>query len=236
MRALAFHKMRALFRLKLEERYEESLRIIDELEKKNRQLAFELLKKMYKVSEFEDFGTHARTVRVGLISALLAERIGRDPVDVATIRLAAPLHDIGKIGIPEQILLKPGKLSEEEFEIVKRHTEIGYQILSGSSSSILEMAARIALSHHEKWNGTGYPRKLKGKEIPWEGRVVIVADSFDAIVSERPYKEARPISEAFEEIRSYAGIWYDPQVVRAFVNLRERIQELYREDLWEGIA
>ena len=130
--------------------------------------------------------------------------------------LAAPLHDIGKIGVPDEILLKPAALSAEEFEVIKTHTTIGASILSGSSSPLLELAERIAVTHHEHWDGNGYPAGLAGEQIPHEGRIAAVADVFDALTHARPYKQAWPVEAALEEIFSQAGRQFDRRVVEAF--------------------
>jgi len=226
-KVLECRRIRDLRDAQMMEEHRKTQEALQELEKENAKLAFELLKKIYIVSEFKDFETHEHAVRVGTVSALLAERLKRTQREIINIQLAAPLHDMGKIGIPERILLKTGKLSNEEFEIIKQHCEIGYRILSGSSSSVLNMAARIALTHHERWNGTGYPQGLKGAEIPWESRIVAVADSLDAIASDRPYRKAWTFDEAVNEIIDHAGTLYDPEVVGALENSKTEVRRLY---------
>jgi len=230
IKALKSRRIRDLRNSQMVEEHRKTREALQELEEENARLAFELLKKMYIISEFKDFETHEHAVRVGTVSALLAERLKRAQWEIISIQLAAPLHDIGKIGVPERILLKTGKLSDEEFEIVKQHCEIGYRILSDSSSSILNMAARIALTHHERWNGTGYPQGLKGTEIPWESRIVAVADSLDAMTNTRPYRKARTFDEAVNEIIDYAGMLYDPEVVGALESSKTEVRKLYEED------
>ena len=131
------------------------------------------------------------------------------------ILYASPLHDVGKLGTPDAILLKPGKLTSEEYEVMKDHTTIGARILSGSSSPLLQLAERIAISHHEKWNGTGYPAGLKGEEIPLVGRIVALADVFDALASKRVYKDAFPMERVLEIIHNDSGTHFDPTVVDA---------------------
>jgi putative two-component system response regulator len=138
---------------------------------------------------------------------------------VELIRRAAPLHDIGKIGIPDAILLKPGKLTGAEFATVKRHTTIGAKILSGSESSLLRLAERIALSHHERWDGNGYPHRLCGEQIALAGRIVAIADVFDALTHERPYKNAWPVDQAVAEVIAQRGRQFDPALVDAFARL-----------------
>jgi len=189
---------------------------------------FEVLDILKTLSEYRDVETYRHTERVGWLSGRIAEEIGLDETFVTEIQFAAPLHDIGKIGIPDRILLKPGILTPEEFEIMKQHTLIGFRILSRSSSPILRMGAEIALTHHERWNGSGYPKGLKGKEIPLSGLIVAVADSFDAMVSKRPYKKPKSLEEAFQEIESLSGELYSPEVVEAFLALEREISEVYR--------
>jgi putative two-component system response regulator len=160
-------------------------------------------------------GQHAR--RVGVISAALARDLGLSEELVELIRLAAPFHDVGKIRIPEHILLKPGALTPEEFEVMKTHATTGARILSGGKLPLLRMAEEIALTHHERWDGTGYPQGLKGEAIPLSGRIVALADAFDALISVRLYRTGRSIEEAVSEIKRHAGTQFDPGVVEAFL-------------------
>jgi putative two-component system response regulator len=172
-------------------------------------------------AEYRDDDTGQHTRRVGLMSSLVAHQLGL-PGDVVTlIERAAGLHDIGKIGIPDAILLAPRKLTSEEFEVVKTHTSIGRQILSGSRSPLLQMAEQIAWSHHERWDGTGYAR-LEREDIPLVGRIASVVDVFDALTHDRPYKTAWPVDEAVAEIRRQAGCQFDPRVVEAFLQVQDR--------------
>ena len=175
-----------------------------------------VLERLAIAAEYRDDHTHEHAQRVGRTAALLALELGRGDDEVQMIRRTAPLHDIGKIGIPDAILLKRGKLSADEFEIVKTHTLIGSQILSGGSSSHLSYAARIARFHHERWDGAGYPFGLSGEDIPLCGRLVALADVFDALSHRRPYKEAWPLAAAVAEIERLAGSHFDPLVVKAF--------------------
>ena len=181
----------------------------------------ETLSRLALAAEYRDDDTGMHTRRVGVLAARLAKELGLDPAQVALMEQAAPLHDIGKIGISDTILLKPGKLTTEEFELMKSHTTIGAGILSGSSSPWLHMAEVIALSHHERWEGTGYPHGLAGEDIPIEGRIVAIVDVFDALVNERPYKKAWPVADALEEIRKMEGRYFDPAVVKAFFKIIE---------------
>lgn len=205
-----------------------SLEYKDSLER-SIHLPFGVLEILFRIFEFKDYETREHITRVGIVSAKIAKMMGKDDLFVSLIRFAAPLHDIGKLLIPNEILLKPEKLTEEEWEVVKKHPIIGWSILKDAASDVLRLAASIALTHHEKWNGTGYPRGLKGKEIPIEGRIVAVADSLDAMVCERPYKKPKTLDEAFREINDLSGIWYDPEVVKALNIVEEDVKRLYRE-------
>jgi response regulator RpfG family c-di-GMP phosphodiesterase len=182
----------------------------------------EILERLAVAAEYRDDDTQEHAWRIGRTSALIANRVGRPAQEVELIRRASPLHDIGKIGIPDSILLKPGKLTPAEFAQVKTHTTIGAGILSGSHSSLLRLAERIAFSHHERWDGAGYPRGLRRDQIPLAARIVAVADVFDALTHERPYKQAWPLPKAVQEILDQAGRQFDPAVVQAFGCLEHR--------------
>jgi putative two-component system response regulator len=190
-----------------------------ELQKRTGQLEhaqMETLERLALAAEFRDDDTGEHTQRVGRMAAMLAQSMGFDPGQVEIIRRAAPLHDIGKIGIPDGILLKPGRLTPEEFERIKTHTTMGARMLAGSGFSVLQMAEVIALTHHERFNGTGYSH-LEGEAIPLPGRIVAVADVFDALTHERPYKAAWPVVDAIEEIERESGRQFDPAVVGGFL-------------------
>jgi putative two-component system response regulator len=165
----------------------------------------------------EETGQHMW--RVGILSALLALSLGRPWGEVGLIRLAAPLHDIGKIAIPDHILKKPGKLTQAEFDQMKAHTFIGHQILGAGPSDVSRVAAQIALSHHERWDGTGYPQGLGGIRIPLPARITAIADVFDALTHARPYKEAWSLEKALETIEEESGRQFDPELVPAFLSL-----------------
>lgn len=167
----------------------------------------------------EDDGTGEHTRRVGRASALLARAIGLARVDVMMIRQAAPLHDVGKIAIPDRILLKPNMLTPQEWGIMKTHTTIGAKIVSGPNYPILRTAETIALSHHERWDGSGYPHGIGGESIALPARIVAVADAFDAMTHPRPYRPARPAEEALAELERGAGTHFDPRCVEGFLSL-----------------
>ncbi len=172
----------------------------------------------------EDTGEHIR--RMSNYAAAIARRLNLDNGVVNGILYAAPMHDIGKIGIPDRVLLKPGKLDPEEWEIMKQHTVIGAKILEGGKTEFIRLASVIAMTHHEKWDGTGYPRGLKGKRIPLVGRITALADVFDALTSKRPYKEAFSVEEALKIIEAERGGHFDPDVVDAFLSLDDLIVKI----------
>ncbi len=165
----------------------------------------------------DEIGRHTR--RVGMLSALLAEAAGRAPREIALLRIAAPLHDVGKIGVPDYILGKPSKLTEAEFNQVKSHTFLGARILGGSRFAVLQVASEIALSHHERWDGKGYPRGLAGEIIPLPARITAIADVFDALTHTRPYKRAWNVKKAIEAIEQESGRQFDPALVSAFLSI-----------------
>jgi putative two-component system response regulator len=180
------------------------------------------LERLALVAEYRDDDTNRHTERVGRTAELLARELGWDEEQVWTVRRAAPLHDIGKIGIPDNILLKPAALTADEFEVIKTHTVIGKRILRQSRAPVLRMATEIALSHHERWDGGGYPTGLATQQIPLAGRIVAVADAFDAMTHARPYKAASSVEQAVAEIRRCTATQFDPDVVRAFMKLAHR--------------
>ena len=182
----------------------------------------ETVQRLSMAVEFRDEDTGAHIERIGRFSVLLAEHIGMDADFCERLRHAAPLHDVGKVAIPDAILLKPGPLTPEERAIVETHAEEGHRLVRGSSSSILDMAATIALSHQEKWDGTGYPRGLKGETIPIEGRIVAVADVFDALTSDRVYRKAFPVEDAVQMMREQRGRHFDPVLLDAFMEVLGR--------------
>jgi methanogenic corrinoid protein MtbC1 len=189
----------------------------------------ETVQRLSMAVEFRDEDTGAHIERIGRFSTLLAEHIGMDPEFCERLRHAAPLHDVGKVAIPDAILLKPGPLTPEERAIVETHAEEGHRLVRGSSSSILDMAATIALSHQEKWDGTGYPRGLGGESIPIEGRIVAVADVFDALTSDRVYRKAFPVDEAVQMMREQRGRHFDPVLLDAFMEVLGRLGPDARE-------
>jgi putative two-component system response regulator len=182
----------------------------------------EVLERLATAGEFRDdeTGEHAR--RVGTTAQMLADAVAAGAPETERIGIAAPLHDIGKIAIPDSLLLKPGRFTRVEHREMQRHTSIGADMLAGTSSGLLALARDIALTHHERWDGSGYPGGLRGDEIPLAGRIVALADVFDALTHARPYKQAWPVEEAVGEIRRHAGAQFDPELVEAFAALDHR--------------
>jgi len=183
----------------------------------------EILHRLARAAEYRDDVTGRHAERVGMLSSLVARELGFGHRDVDIIRRTAPLHDVGKIGVPDAILRKPGALTPSEFELMKTHTIIGEEILGGGRHRILSMAAEIARSHHERWDGDGYPDGLEGEEIPLPARIVSVADTFDTLSHNRPYKDAVSVEDALAEIRRCAGGHFDPRVVEAFEAICQRV-------------
>ena len=179
----------------------------------------EALERLALAAEYRDDDTLEHIQRVGRTAALVARGLGLPDETVGLVRRSAPLYDIGKIGLSDGILLKTGKLTPEEFEIMKTHVLIGHKMLSGSRSPLLQMAAELALTHHERWNGGGYMAGLEADRIPLSGRIVAVADVFDALTHERPYEPAWSVDDAVAEIDRWSGTHFDPKVVEVFATL-----------------
>ncbi len=205
-----------------------------EVEKKTALLRgsyIEIIHRLTRTAEYKDEDTAAHIKRAGYYASLIARRLGWPKDKTDTIFYAAPMHDIGKIGIPSEILLKPGKLNYEEFALMKTHTIIGERILTGSISGILQLAELIAISHHERWDGNGYPNGLKGEAIPIGGRIYNIADQYDALRSTRPYKPAFEHKKTVKIITKGDGRTmpehFDPQVLDAFKQLEDEFNEIF---------
>jgi two-component system response regulator RpfG len=206
----------------LEHMVEDATREVREREK-------ETLMRLARAGEFRDEETGYHLIRMARYSRLIATALALEPDESQTIELAAPLHDIGKIGIPDQILLKGAKLDPSEWEIMRRHPIIGHEILKGSASKYVRMGALIALGHHEKYDGSGYPNGLVGDHIPLCARIVSVADVYDALTSVRPYKKAWPSEQAFEYVAAQAGRHFDPRMVEAFQGMKKQVLQTQNE-------
>lgn len=190
------------------------------------QTRLQVVQRLGRAAEYRDNETGLHIIRMSQFSALLAKSIGWDTDACDLILHASPMHDVGKIGIPDAILLKPGAFEPHEWEIMKRHTTIGAAILEGGDSELMQLAHTIALTHHEKWDGSGYPYGLAGADIPMSGRIVAIADVFDALTSARPYKKSWPIDEAVAFILEQSGRHFDPELVQHFEKRLPEILEI----------
>ncbi len=187
---------------------------------------FEIIRRLARAGEYRDNETGMHVIRVGKGTQLLARALGHGEEFSELAMHASTMHDVGKIGVPDRVLLKPGKLDDEEWSFMRSHAEIGGNILQDHTSDVMQMAQVIAVSHHEKWDGTGYPYGLRGDDIPVEGRITAICDVFDALTSHRPYKKAWPVERAVEEIKRCAGTHFDPQFVPKFVDVLPGIVKL----------
>ncbi|MBF0218964.1 MAG: two-component system response regulator [Gammaproteobacteria bacterium] len=187
----------------------------------------EVIHQLGRAAEFRDNETGLHIIRMSRYAHLLALKVGLSEPEAEMIYQAAQMHDVGKIGIPDHILLKPGKLTPEEFEVIKKHPDIGYRIIGKQHSPLLNMGAMIAHTHHEKWNGGGYPQGLQGEAIPLAGRITAIADVFDALTSSRPYKKGWAIGDALALINKEAGNHFDPDLVPLFLTLRPEIEAIF---------
>ena len=196
-----------------------------------RRTQLEVIQRLARAAEFRDDDTGIHITRMSYLSAALAEEAGVGKEEVELFLHAVPMHDVGKIGISDGILLKQGKLEPEEFEVMKTHTTIGAELLSGATSEVMELARVIALNHHERWNGAGYPNGIAGSEIPYFARIAAVADVFDALISERPYKMPWSRDKAFDLIATESGKHFDPHLADLFVGMAPKI-----ESILDGLA
>ncbi len=206
----------------LEEMVQERTRVLEETR-------LDVIHRLGRAAEYRDNETGMHVVRMSHFCHRLAQEIGLDEKECKLILYASPLHDVGKIGVPDYILLKPGKLDEEEWKAMKLHPEIGAEILSGSQSELMQMAETIAMTHQERWNGSGYPKGLKGEEIPLAGRIIALCDVFDALTSKRPYKEAFSVEKTMEIIKSESGTDFEPRLVDAFEKILPDMLKITRD-------
>ena len=210
----------------LADRAEHLASLVDEQTREIRDREKELIFRMSRAAEFRDPETGAHIQRMAHYSQVITRALGLDAKTQKLILEAAPMHDVGKIGIPDYILLKPGKLTPEEFEVMKGHARLGYELLKDSGSETLRAGAEVAISHHEKYDGSGYPHGLQGNKIPIFGRIVAVADVFDALTSERPYKKAWTIEDACRFLENGRGSHFDPMCVEAFLACKDEILDI----------
>jgi putative two-component system response regulator len=199
-------------------------RLVQERTRELDETRIEIVRRLGRAAEYRDNETGMHVIRMSKSSRLLARAAGVSERQANLLLNAAPMHDIGKIGIPDRVLIKPGPLDPEEWALMKTHPLIGAEIIGDHPSELLQMARIVALTHHEKWDGTGYPHGLAGDEIPLEGRIVTIADVFDALTSERPYKHAWSTAEAVEFMRAQSGSIFDPDLLNLFLNLIPEIE------------
>lgn len=186
----------------------------------------EIIRRLGHAAEYKDNETGLHVIRMSHYSRILGVAAGMDEQAADMLLNAAPMHDVGKIGIPDRILLKPGKLDDDEWKIMRKHPYIGYKIIGEHKSPLLKLAAEISFTHHEKWDGSGYPRRLEGEAIPLQGRIVAIADVFDALTTARPYKQAWEVERAVDLILEEAGKHFDPELVPLFVEQLPAILEV----------
>ena len=233
-----FDRVEALTRIRnmievrlLHKRVRDANRVLeDTVQARTRELRdtrLEVIRRLGRAAEYRDNETGLHIVRMSVASAALGRAIGLSPAECDLILNAAPMHDIGKIGIPDRILLKPGPLDADEWVLMKRHPAIGAELLSGSTSELMQMAETIAHCHHEKWDGSGYPRGLAGEAIPLAARIVAVCDVFDALLSKRPYKKAWTVDQALEELDRRAGSHLDPILVVKFREILDEVLHIH---------
>lgn len=209
--------------------YQQHRMLAQQVKEKTAEIArnqLEITNCLARAAEYKDNETGMHVIRMSHYSRLLAQAIGADEAWCDLLFEAAPMHDIGKIGTPDAVLLKPGKLDEQEWQEMQRHVEYGYEILGNYDSPLLNLAREVVKNHHEKWDGSGYPQGLAGEDIPLSARIVTIADVFDALTSERPYKRAWSLDEASKLLTEQAGQHFDPQLVPIFLSLMPKLLEV----------
>lgn len=189
----------------------------------------DIIRRLGRAAEYRDNETGMHIIRMSRYSQMLGLKAGLSKEHAEILLEASPMHDIGKIGIPDEILLKPGKLESHEWEIMKTHAQIGADLLDNNDAPLIKMAKQIALTHHEKWDGSGYPNGLKGEDIPLEGRIVAIADVFDALTSERPYKKAWSLEDALSYLKEQADSQFDPNLVDLFMEVVDEVKLIMEE-------
>jgi len=229
LKVKAYHDLIDDYQKKLESDIEARTQELHQALADTKTASLEIIQRLSTASECKDEATGNHICRMSHYTAAVARRMELDEATVELLLYAAPMHDLGKIGIPDRILLKPGKLSPLEWEIMKKHTLIGAEILKGSEIELLRIGEMIARTHHEKWDGSGYPAGLRGVEIPLCGRIVAIADVFDAMTSVRPYKETSSVEEALDTIRAGKGNHFDPEVVDAFFEILDEIRAIKQQ-------
>jgi len=211
----------------------ELVELVNERTRELMETRLEIIRRLGRAAEYKDNETGMHVLRMSHMTRLLARSCGMSEIQTELLFQASPMHDIGKIGIPDRILLKPGKLDADEWEMIKRHTTIGAEIIGEHPSELIVLARLVALRHHEKWDGSGYPGGLKGEDIPIEARIVALADVFDALLSVRPYKPAWSLDDTMKYVFAQRGQHFDPAVIDAFVQVLPdclRLRETYKDE------
>jgi putative two-component system response regulator len=206
--------------------YDQALQLEDTVQQRTKELndtRMEIIRRLGRAAEYKDNETGMHVIRMSLYSKILARAAGLDEEQAELLLNAAPMHDVGKIGIADHILSKPGSLNDEEWAVMRKHPEFGAEIIGDNASSILRMARIVALAHHERWDGSGYPLGLAGEDIPLAARIVAIADVFDALTTMRPYKQAWSVDDAVADLQKDAGTHFDPQLVSKFVSVLPEI-------------
>jgi putative two-component system response regulator len=219
------------YRTKIDRAYKELKKDYNEV----RHSYSEMIMRLALIAELKDGSTGTHIVKVAEYCTEIARGMGLPKKDVDYLRYASPLHDVGKLIIPDSILKKKGGLTPEEREIVKKHAQIGAEVFEGSNLNLLKIATMISLTHHERWDGTGYPQGLQGKDIPLFGRIVALADVFDALTSKRPYKRAYGFDEAISIIKEESGTHFDPDVVKSFMKRKKSIRKIWKSKRQIGL-
>jgi putative two-component system response regulator len=222
-------KARVKTHLSLNDQMKHLEKLVQQRTKELNDTRFEIIRRLGRAAEFKDNETGMHVIRMSWFSRFLAEKCGKDEDWCELLFNAAPMHDIGKIGIPDAILLKPGRLNEEEMAIMKKHAEYGAEIIGEHPSPLLQLAKEVAICHHEKWNGKSYPNGLSGEDIPLSARIIAIADVFDALTSERPYKKAWTEEDAIALLEDGAGEHFDPNLVPLFIQCLPRVREIQRQ-------
>ena len=229
LKVKAYNDLMSNYRKELESEVSKRTEELKHALERIKEASLETIYRLSMASEYKDKDTGAHIKRMSRYSAAVARRMGMDESTIETILYAAPMHDLGKIGIPDLILVKPSMLDPMEWEIMKQHTVIGAKILKGSDAEFIRLGEIIALSHHEKWDGSGYPNSLKGIEIPIAGRITAIADVFDALTTKRPYKEPFSVEKSLDIIKVGRGSHFDPDVVDAFFAIQDEILTIKKQ-------
>ena len=222
-------KARVKTQLDLHDQKRSLARLVQERTEELNDTRLKIIQRLGRAAEFKDNETGMHVIRMSHFSKLIALAYGGHAEWVDNLFNAAPMHDVGKIGIPDHILLKPGPLDDQEWDLMKQHTLFGADIIGKDHNPLLQMSRSIALTHHERWDGSGYPQGLAGKQIPLEGRIVAIADVFDALISERPYKQAWSLEQAVAAINQDSGSHFDPELIRLFNQVLPDIIEIRKQ-------